>query len=463
MSDDTTRTDDWGSTEASGNSPQSEAQSAPQGTAERVGFCQDCGKPLTQTTVRNVGTGVFCEPCLTVRVGATNPASGYTTVPPYSAVPPQAAVASEPSPALATILGFIPGVGAMYNGQFAKGVTHLIIFALLVSIADNFSWVFWWFVWGWIFYMVFEAYHTAVARRDGLPLPNAFGFNDIGERMGFGKSWGAVNTVGNPVQPSGTGTPQPSSATPVAAPVPAYAYVPVNPVPVGTAPDWVGYVPPTAFAGPPPVPPAAAQTTSPWGHAPYTKTYTGAPQAAYGAAGPPIADLTPDMVTRRFPTGALWLIGLGVLILIANLLPDWKLTERWWPPVLFAGLSVWTLTRRMRSNARLVCIVRWPVILMVLAVMLALHAAYIPVTTGLTCSVLLIAFGALLLLERTAGASPADAPPVPVYASPAATAAYPVAPTAAGVQAEEARARAAWVATEGDPARNDPDSTKGGQ
>src|ERR1700679_1221658 len=106
MSDDTTRMDDWGSTEGSGNSPQSEAQSTPQGTAERVGFCQDCGKPLPQTTVRNVGTGVFCEPCLTGRVGATNPASGYTTVPPYSAVPPQAAVASETSPALATILGF---------------------------------------------------------------------------------------------------------------------------------------------------------------------------------------------------------------------------------------------------------------------------------------------------------------------------------------------------------------------
>ncbi len=43
--------------------------------------------------------------------------------------------------------------------------------------------------------MAFEAYHTAVARRDGLPLPNAFGFNDIGERMGFGKSWGTVNPV----------------------------------------------------------------------------------------------------------------------------------------------------------------------------------------------------------------------------------------------------------------------------
>ena len=34
------------------------------GTAERVGFCQDCGTPLTRETMRAVGTGVFCEAVL---------------------------------------------------------------------------------------------------------------------------------------------------------------------------------------------------------------------------------------------------------------------------------------------------------------------------------------------------------------------------------------------------------------
>jgi hypothetical protein len=170
-----------------------------------------------------------------------------------------------------------------------------------------------------------------------------------------------------------------------------------------------------------------------------------------------------DFGGRRFPTGALWLIGLGVLILIANLLPDWKLTERWWPPILVAGLSVWTWTRRMRSGARPVCILRWPVLLMVLAVMLALHAAYLPVTAGLTASVLLIVFGALLLLERTAGASP-------LYAPTAASATYPPTyPPGASVvdaQTEEARSRAAWVAPDApdsDGTRSGADDTKGGQ
>lgn len=458
MNDDTARSDAWGSNETPGGTAEGAAQSAAPSDAQRVGFCQDCGKPLTQETVRNVGTGVFCEPCLTTRVGTTNPASGYTTVPNYAAVPPQAAATGDASPVLAGLLGFIPGVGAMYNGQFAKGIVHLAIFVMLTFVANNVSGIFWIFCWGWIFYMAFEAYHTAVARRDGLPLPNAFGFNDIGERMGFGRTWGTVGAA----RPAGSGAPQtpPSQA---AAAGSAAAYAPVNPVPVGTAPDWVGYVPPTAFSGPPTSPPvepfsaSASHPSAAW-HAPYAETYTGTGAApTYDTATPLAAAPIPEPAGRRFPTGAIWLIGLGILILIANLLPDWKLTEQWWAPVFFAGLSVWLFVRRLRSGVRLVCIIRWPVILMVLAVMLALHAAYVPITAGLTASVLLIAFGALLLMERTAGISPVYAPPATYSVVP------PSAASVVDAPAGETPARAAWVAPGNDDAKNNPDDTKGGQ
>jgi hypothetical protein len=486
MNDDTTRTDAWGSNETPGgtaesaaqNAAQSATQSAASNDAPRVGFCQDCGRPLTQETVRIVGTGVFCEPCLTARVGTTAQAPGYATVPPYAAVPPYTAVppqtvaTGDATPFLAGLLGFIPGVGAMYNGQFAKGIVHLAIFVMLTFFANNFSGLFWIFCWGWIFYMAFEAYHTAVARRDGLPLPNAFGFNDIGERMGFGRGWGPAGAA----RPAGSGAVQtPSGQAPAADAAPAYAvpayaapaYAPVNPVPVGTAPDWVGYVPPTAFAGPPtsaPVEPFSASASQPsaaW-HAPYAETYTGA-ASAYSAAAPPVAAPLPEPPVRRFPTGAIWLIGLGILILIANLLPDWKLTEQWWAPVFFAGLAVWLFVRRLGSGARLVCIIRWPVILMVLAVMLALHAAYVPITAGLTASVLLIAFGALLVLERTAGVRPVYAPSVATYPPAAYSVVPPGAASVVDAQAAETPARAAWVAPDSDAARNNPDDTKGGQ
>jgi TM2 domain-containing membrane protein YozV len=440
MSDDTARTDTWSSTEASSGAPQTDG--------ERVGFCQDCGKPLTQTTVRPVGTGIFCEPCLTSRVGATTPTSGYTTVPPYATVPPQSTTSGEPSPVFAAILGFIPGVGAMYNGQFAKGIVHIVIFAILVSLSDNVNGIFGLFVAGWIFYMAFEAYHTAVARRDGLSLPNAFGFNDIGERMGFGKTWGTVGSVRVP----GATVPQTPGAAPIVDPVTGSAYVPLNPVPVGTAPDWVGYVPPTAFVTPPPN--AATQPTTPWSHAPYAETYTGTPQSPYYGAGiPPSAGVMPEVTGRKFPIGALWLIGLGLLILVVNLLPDWKLTARWWPPVLFAGLAVWTFTRRRLSGAKLVCIIRWPVILMVLALMLALHAAYFTITFGLTCSVLLIVFGGLLLLERTVGASP-------VYVDPAAAESYSGTTSTVHAEPAESPSRAAWEPTDAGTVKSDPDASK---
>jgi TM2 domain-containing membrane protein YozV len=446
MSDDPTKTDNWSSTESSSSTPPNET--------DRVGFCQDCGKPLSQTTIRTVGTGVFCEPCLAARVGTTSPSSGYSTAAPYASIPPQAATSGEPSPVMAAILGFIPGVGAMYNGQFAKGIVHLIIFAILVSLSDNVNGIFGLFVAGWVFYMAFEAYHTAIARRDGLPLPNAFGFNDIGERMGFGRTWGTVN----PVAPRSTGPQQTPDASPNMGPVTGAAYQPVSPVPPGTAPDWVGYVPPSAFAASPPVPPSAAtRPGTAWGHAPYIDTYTGAPQGIYGDEVPLTAGVSPDLATQRFPTGALWLIGLGVLILAANLLPDWRVTGRWWPPVLFAGLAAWTFNRRLRSGARTVCIIRWPVILLVLAIMSALHAAYFAITFGFVCSILLIVLGGLLLLERTVGASPV------VHGAPGPPKGTAETVSGADAQVQDDHSRAGWSSAVDESTRSSPVGPKGEQ
>lgn len=504
---DTTRTDGRATADAS-------SAAAPQDAARPVGFCQDCGRGLSPETQRVVGTGVFCEPCLETRLRAGawgaaqtatgaqsygaaqnyGPAQSYGSSQTYSGAqpgaygpvttPPLASVPDEPSPVLAAVLGLIPGVGAMYNGQFAKGVVHLVIFAILVSLADNVNGIFGLFVAGWVFYQAFEAYHTAVARRDGLPLPNAFGFNDIGERMGFGRTWGVPSSAA-PGQPPATppppgpttgwaGTASVPTPPPPAAQVPPTAPQGMNTPPPTAGPDWIGYVPPTAFAGatqpyasaPPVAPtpsavPTAQHTTSPWGHAPYApyaETYTGT--GPWPAA--PNVPLPPLVPPRRFPVGALWLIGLGLLILLANLLPDWRISSRWWPPVLFAGLAVWLFTRRLYSGARLACIIRWPAILMVLAIIFALHAAYFVVSFGMTCAVLLIVFGALLLVERTLGASPAYVPPDPPYSASQPYAAQPYG-AAQPYDAAPDPARASFTAP--GPAASEPvaDATKGGQ
>jgi hypothetical protein len=101
------------------------------------------------------------------------PAEGFS---PYTTPYPPAALADQgPSPGLAFLLGLIPGVGAIYNGQYAKGLVHVVIFGLLLSIANGpasrglepvfvlLSMVFY-------FYMPFEAYHTASKRRRGEPV-----------------------------------------------------------------------------------------------------------------------------------------------------------------------------------------------------------------------------------------------------------------------------------------------------
>jgi hypothetical protein len=73
---------------------------------------------------------------------------------------------------LALFLGMIPGVGAIYNGQYAKGMVHAIIWGVLMSIADSraahgLEPVFVMTVVAWMAYMAFEAYHTARKRRMG--------------------------------------------------------------------------------------------------------------------------------------------------------------------------------------------------------------------------------------------------------------------------------------------------------
>lgn len=76
------------------------------------------------------------------------------------------------SPGLAFVLGLIPGVGAIYNGQYVKGLVHVVILGVLISIVGSDSVhdmapLFGMLIGVWVFYMAFEAYHTARRRQMG--------------------------------------------------------------------------------------------------------------------------------------------------------------------------------------------------------------------------------------------------------------------------------------------------------
>ncbi len=85
------------------------------------------------------------------------------------------------------MLGFIPGVGAIYNGQYVKGFIHVVIFGVLIAIVNddqmsgNLQPLFGMMIAVWIFYMAFEAYHTAKRRQLGQPVDE---FSSIVPRAG---------------------------------------------------------------------------------------------------------------------------------------------------------------------------------------------------------------------------------------------------------------------------------------
>ena len=271
-----------------------------------VNFCQNCGKPLCAQCVRSVSGMVYCEPCLAARLGV--PPAGTQPVP--GTVPANySPVAGSQSPLLAGLLGFIPGVGAMYNGQFAKGLVHVVIFIALVSATHNFG-LFGLLVAGWIFYQVFDAYQTAFAMQHGMPLPDPLGLNNIGAKLGLGQT-----------PPPGAAPYAGPYAAPTAPPAPAASAVP----PAANYPSAY----PTAYPLPP-VPPVPAVAPA----------WDPAAQPDPGSIG-----LLDEPTHRSLPIGAIILVALGVIFLLgtAGVLSVHWISHGW--PLILIALGVWIFYR----------------------------------------------------------------------------------------------------------------------
>jgi hypothetical protein len=101
------------------------------------------------------------------------------------------------------VLGLIPGVGAIYNGEFMRAAIHVLIVGTLITIGDSLrgpgqglislaTMAFW-------FYMAFEAYYTAKKRQlslDGVELETPIDrlhqqFGDMKDK----EIWGGIALV----------------------------------------------------------------------------------------------------------------------------------------------------------------------------------------------------------------------------------------------------------------------------
>jgi len=143
-------------------------------------YCRTCGKPICNQCTRQVMGVIYCENCLAERVAGTAPPAGaFRPAPGYQGAIPQPT--TGPNPALAGLLGAIPfGVGAIYCGQYVKGLVYLGIFVfLVVSLSSNlpdYMYPILGICMGFFcIYQIIDAVRTAKALQEGKPAPDPFG------------------------------------------------------------------------------------------------------------------------------------------------------------------------------------------------------------------------------------------------------------------------------------------------
>src|SRR5689334_8447671 len=88
-------------------------------------YCRSCGKPVCDQCRRDAYGTVFCAEHAPAPTGAVPPPPVGAPGPAFTPPPPPGSpgyVYADVSPGLALFLGMIPGVGAIYNGQYAKGL-----------------------------------------------------------------------------------------------------------------------------------------------------------------------------------------------------------------------------------------------------------------------------------------------------------------------------------------------------
>jgi Domain of unknown function (DUF5668)/B-box zinc finger len=147
--------------------------------AEASGFCRNCGKALCPACVRPVKDVFYCEDCLAKMAGlpvtagaGSGDASIAAGAPPIGVPAPTGTAPSSGNTVLAFILGLIPGLGAIYNGEYNKALLHIVIFAgiilgLNLDLGDGAQAVFICALVVFPFYMAIDAVRTLKSRQTG--------------------------------------------------------------------------------------------------------------------------------------------------------------------------------------------------------------------------------------------------------------------------------------------------------
>src|SRR5215471_4331857 len=147
--------------------------------------CNQCSRPLCPACDHRIRGFPFCQDCIVAGVELLRQRQ--------SSFPAAHVVRRKTSPFVATLLSFVPGLGAAYNGQTSKAIVHFAIFASFFQMAvvtDGMTFFVLGVIGTWLFAAV-DACRTAQLLRAGLT-PDAE--EDVIARRLYGNpiAWGVT-------------------------------------------------------------------------------------------------------------------------------------------------------------------------------------------------------------------------------------------------------------------------------
>ena len=162
---------------------------------EATGYCSNCGKAMCAACARPVRDTLYCEDCVATRMGIPQTPTALFTppsnLPPsdFSAAPANAQKHNATNPGVAFALGFVPGLGAIYNGEYNKAIIHIVIFgAIVMGLSSDIPGGLDAFLGiglaGFIFYMAIDSMRVAKARQTGETMQDPF------------QNWGTQRPIG---------------------------------------------------------------------------------------------------------------------------------------------------------------------------------------------------------------------------------------------------------------------------
>ncbi len=112
-------------------------------------FCSTCSRALCTDCSHQIKGRIYCQDCL------VRGAEWASTVKDFR-IPTDA-------PKRAAALSLIPGMGAVYNGDYLKAITQFSVFAALVVMGDSINGVFGFGAFVFLMFTMFDSYRTAEA------------------------------------------------------------------------------------------------------------------------------------------------------------------------------------------------------------------------------------------------------------------------------------------------------------